>query len=411
MGRHVTISVADTDVGALNGLIQSIEVSLRGTGTSEVSALDFGFENLFVDHETAKRIISKISYTDINPNEARCIKKYSRIGVDPKENEKSRFELPKTKEERANAALENIDRFGITDLIVVGGINGLKNAYELQDALKGMCRLYGIPLNMDGDIGYALPNGDITQVHSIGHPSACVDLVNQTIMYDKFVHNSQRAMFLTTLGGGTGHIAAAGTAGQAMMIMVPEIENIIQERLDEFCKLATWYLDQHKSLVVTVAEKTRMPTSEKYKTKEGVDAIKKQQAGHGITEGNYMAAILNAYFGKTGCRYCATDEAIGYRSRCATVIDFDRKLANVMGKYVAELLVSTKAGTTDGNEVVIIPAKTHFSNLEKEVKMVPLRSIATAKFEVGEGGYLDKDTFTTTQEFRDRISEFCRARL
>jgi len=58
MGRHVALAFTDTNVGALNALASSIEISLCNTNVNQFSILDFGLENLLTNNEIAIRSIS-----------------------------------------------------------------------------------------------------------------------------------------------------------------------------------------------------------------------------------------------------------------------------------------------------------------------------------------------------------------
>ena len=424
-GRHVAIALTDTDVGVSNQLIAAIEESLRGTGINRITVLDYGLENLFADIDTSMERMKFIKNYDIGASEPRSVRRVSRVGINPEDGEVTRLFMPSMDgQQRLDNALANIDAHGITDLVIIGGVDGLTKAEELRSALcaRGFnIRFYGVPLNMDGNIGYKKTDGTQTtliRAHSLGHPSACADIINQTLEYDTFAYNTTRAVFLTTLGGGAGYVAAAGTAGGAMMMIIPEMGDMDSVNYNNFCKGVVYYLKTNKSLVVTVAEKSSMPIDGDTPTREipfetkpiNVPLyywIRNKKSGHGITEGNYMAHMLNEYFKRSAAEFSATDQDVGYDSRCAPASDFDKKLARVMGEFLSMNLISASSSNL-GGAVVVIPVGNSYSDLEKNVQVVSLDHIVDVPFPIGNGGFLNDTGFSTTQDYRDMVARWCK---
>jgi len=97
------------------------------------------------------------------------------------------------------------------------------------------------------------------------------------------------------------------------MAIIPEAGPMDRQKFGALCELVTKYLDTNHGLVITVAERSFLYHDND--TQQTYDLIRKQQSGHGITEGNYMADLMSRYFEGTGSHYRATDDTIGYRSR------------------------------------------------------------------------------------------------
>ena len=217
------------------------------------------------------------------------------------------------------------------------------------------------------------------------------------------------------LGGGHGWVAAAGASGQGMMI-VPEVKDLVRDNFMDFLDRAVHYLDQNKRLVVTVAEKSYLPhdNTSSYASEDGkaVDSslwhtIRGKQSDHGITEGNYLAEIMNRYFRRKRFFYHARDGNYDYMSRIAGGIDFDRWVARVYARKIADAI---KARTT-GEGVVGVALETPFDKLSDGADLFSLDKILEAPFPTGEGGYFDMKGWTVTQAYKDLICSFSRVRL
>lgn len=111
------------------------------------------------------------------------------------------------------AALEQLNKHGITGLVVLGGNGSLRGAWEFS---KLGIKVVGIPASIDNDIVYT---------RSIGFDTA-VNTALQAINHIRDTATSHGRVFvIEVMGRDCGEIAlAAGVAGGAESILIPEIE-------------------------------------------------------------------------------------------------------------------------------------------------------------------------------------------
>lgn len=116
-------------------------------------------------------------------------------------------------EEGRRQALEQLEKRGITGLIVLGGNGSLRGAYEFS---KLGIKVVGIPATIDNDIVYT---------RSIGFDTA-VNTALTAINHIRDTATSHgRVFIIEVMGHNCGEIAlAAGVAGGAESILIPEIE-------------------------------------------------------------------------------------------------------------------------------------------------------------------------------------------
>jgi len=116
-------------------------------------------------------------------------------------------------EEGRREALEQLEQRGIDGLVVLGGNGSLRGAYEFSKL--GM-KVVGIPATIDNDIVYTRSIGFDTAVNT------ALDAINH--IRDTATSHG-RVFIIEVMGHNCGEIAlAAGVAGGAESILIPEIE-------------------------------------------------------------------------------------------------------------------------------------------------------------------------------------------
>jgi 6-phosphofructokinase 1 len=133
----------------------------------------------------------------------------------------SRSEAFKTDEGRQTAK-RVLDQLGIEHLVVIGGNGSFKGGYEFS---KLGINVIGIPATIDNDIVYT---------NSIGFDTA-VNTVLEAINRIRDTATSHGRIFvIEVMGRDCGELAlTAGVAGGAESILIPEIENDLEEVIDK----------------------------------------------------------------------------------------------------------------------------------------------------------------------------------
>jgi 6-phosphofructokinase 1 len=133
----------------------------------------------------------------------------------------SRSEAFKTDEGRREAK-QVLDERGIEHLVVIGGNGSLKGGYEFS---KLGINVIGIPATIDNDIVYT---------NSIGFDTA-VNTVLEAINRIRDTATSHGRIFIIeVMGRDCGELAlAAGVAGGAESILIPEIENDLPQVVEK----------------------------------------------------------------------------------------------------------------------------------------------------------------------------------
>ena len=128
-----------------------------------------------------------------------------------------------------------LNTFGIEGLVVIGGDGSLRGGADL--ARRGI-RVIGLPGTIDNDLGYT--------DYTIGFDTA-VNTVLEAITKIRDTSSShERTTVIEVMGRHCGDIALfAGLAGGAEGVLIPEIENDI----NELCKKSSWALIGANSIV------------------------------------------------------------------------------------------------------------------------------------------------------------------
>lgn len=194
-------------------------------------------------------------------------------------------------------ALHNLQQAGIENLVVIGGNGSLTGAYEFS---KLGVNIIGIPGTIDNDIVYT---------RSIGFDTA-VNTALTAINHIRDTATSHGRIFIIeVMGRDCGEIAlAAGVAGGAESILIPEIEPDIDQVVEKIQK-GTQRGKLHSIIVVAEGVYPVMDLREEIQKRTGQDT---------------RVSIL------------------GHIQRGGTPTAVDRILASCMGKAAVDFLVAGK---------------------------------------------------------------------
>ncbi len=192
-------------------------------------------------------------------------------------------------------ARENLNELGIKNLVIIGGNGSLKGGYEIS---RLGINVIGIPATIDNDVVYT---------RSIGYDTA-VNTVLMAINHIRDTASSHgRVFIIEVMGRHCGELAlAAGVAGGAESILVPEIE-VDFEQMIEKIQAGTGRGKLHSIIIVA--------------------------------EGVYPVMDLQDYIvEKTGQDTRIT--ILGHIQRGGTPSAIDRILASQMGKMAVDCIAS-----------------------------------------------------------------------
>jgi len=215
-------------------------------------------------------------------------------------------------------AFENVKRFNLQGLVVIGGDGSFKGGMEFYREYN--LPVVGIPGTIDNDV----PGTD----YSIGYDTAVNNVVDAVNKIRDTATSHERTFIIEVMGRESGCIAlASGLAGGAETIMIPEQP----VRVEEICdKLIRGYRRGKLHSIIIVAE----------------------GAASGIEVGRLIKE-------KTGFDTKVT--ILGHLQRGGTPTAFDRILASRLGAKAVDLLISgeycSMAGMVKGEIVA--------GNLEK----------------------------------------------
>ena len=130
----------------------------------------------------------------------------------------ARSEKFRTEEGQAHAAAM-LNTFGIEGLVVIGGDGSLRGGADL--ARRGI-RVIGLPGTIDNDLGYT--------DYTIGFDTAVNTVLEAITKIRDTSSSNERTTVIEVMGRHCGDIALfAGLAGGAEGVLIPEIENDINE--------------------------------------------------------------------------------------------------------------------------------------------------------------------------------------
>jgi 6-phosphofructokinase 1 len=193
-------------------------------------------------------------------------------------------------------AFENVKRFGLQGLVVIGGDGSFRGGLEFYREYK--LPVVGVPGTIDNDV----PGTD----YSIGFDTAVNNVVDAINKIRDTATSHERTFIIEVMGRESGCIAlSAGLAGGAETIMIPERPVNVEEICD---KLIRGYRRGKLHSIIIVAE----------------------GAASGIEVGRQIKE-------KTGFDTKVT--ILGHLQRGGTPTSFDRILASRLGAKAVELLM------------------------------------------------------------------------
>ncbi|MEC1637738.1 6-phosphofructokinase [Schinkia azotoformans] len=209
-------------------------------------------------------------------------------------------------EEGRQKAIDELNRYGIEGLIVIGGDGSFRGAAKLTE--KGFPCI-GIPGTIDNDI----PGTDFT----IGFNTALNTVIDAIDKIRDTATSHERTYVIETMGRNAGDIALwAGLAGGAESIIIPEVDYNMDEIV---ARILRGHERGKKHSIIIVAEGVG----------SGIDFSKKIQEA---TKLETRATVL------------------GYIQRGGKPTAIDRMLASRFGARAVELLLEGKAGRMVGIE-------------------------------------------------------------
>ena len=231
---------------------------------------------------------------------------------------------PFKSEEAIQKVLNNIKKYGIDGLIVVGGEDTLGVAQRLHD--MGI-KVVGVPKTIDND----LPGTDYT----FGFDTA-VSIVTEAIdRLHTTAESHHRVMVIEVMGRHTGWIATiAGIAGGADCILIPEQPF----NIDEVAEMVKKRREGGKTFsIIVVAEGVVFGES----NGPVVQDKKTDEFGHALLGGvgNVIGKKIEEL---TGMETRVTN--LGYVQRGGSPTAFDRVLATRFGVKAVDILVNNELG-------------------------------------------------------------------
>lgn len=225
-------------------------------------------------------------------------------------------------------ALRHLNQHGIEGLIIIGGNGSLTGAQVLYEM---DFPTLGIPASIDNDIdGTDMAVGVDTTLNTI---LDAIDKIKDT------ASSHQRAFLIETMGRNCGYLAlAAGVAGGAEMILVPEREGPTLEEIGQV--IVDAYVRGKGHCIIVIAEGWH----------PGTQAV---------------AEYLRSQREELGFDVRVT--VLGHVQRGGRPTVFDRLLATRMGAFAANALLDGEAGkmvALRGNELSLIPLADAVSQLK-----------------------------------------------
>ncbi|MCX8028712.1 MAG: 6-phosphofructokinase [Brevinematales bacterium] len=220
-------------------------------------------------------------------------------------------------------AVENLGKFGIDALVVIGGDGSFRGAHELYKDFG--VRVIGVPGTIDNDI----KGTDYT----IGYDTA-INVAMEALDKIRDTATSHERLFIVeVMGRDAGYIASAvGLASGAEDVLVPEVKKNIEDTID---RIITGRKRGKTSSIIVMSEGFR---------------------------GSMNILQLAGYIeGKTGFETRVT--ILGHLQRGGSPTALDRIYASRMGAYAVELLLKGETDKMVGivsNELVSIPLEEAF---------------------------------------------------
>ncbi len=222
-------------------------------------------------------------------------------------------------------AYDNIVKFGIDALIVIGGNGSLTGAQEL-------AKLYDLPvIGLPGTIDNDLYGTDTT----IGYDTAmntivdCVDKIRDT------ANSHDRIFFVEVMGRDAGWIALnAAVAGGAEVCLIPEFPydiNIVKERLE------SRFVNDRGSAIVVISE------GAKPKDGQQIFEVSKEVGYENVRLGGIGVKFIEQ-MKAAGFQHDMRETTLGHLQRGGVPVAYDRVLASQFGVKAFEMVLNKEYG-------------------------------------------------------------------
>ena len=221
--------------------------------------------------------------------------------------------------EKVKAILEGYHQLGLDALIVIGGDGSHDIFHKL--AQQGGIKTVGIPKTMDNDLG-------LTE-NAIGYDTAVAVATEALDRLQPTAASHDRVMVLEVMGRDAGHVAlAAGIAGQADIILIPEVPYDLEN------------VARHiKGLQAKGRNFATVIVSEALKTMGG-EKVMQTFADGSKRYGGVGDYITREIAERTGAEVRLT--ALGHTVRGAAPFHLDRIIASAFGVAAVDLIAQGK---------------------------------------------------------------------
>jgi phosphofructokinase-like protein len=224
-----------------------------------------------------------------------------------------------SRKDRSEEVIEGVRLLGLEGLIGIGGDGSMAILRRL--AQQGKIPFIGIPKTIDNDVG--------ATENSIGHNTAVMVATEAIDRLQPTAASHDRVMILEVMGRDSGHIAlAAGIAGGADVILVPEINYDIQNVAAHINKLRQ---NGRNFAIVVVAEAVRDNTGA---------LVQHQNSPGSFTYGGIGHILGEAIARLTGAETRVT--VLGHVQRGGQPTWDDRLLASAFGVHAVDLIAEGK---------------------------------------------------------------------
>ena len=312
--KRIGILTSGGDCAGLNAVIRSVVHSANYQGWEVVGILD----------GTAGLLQDPPEYRVLSPNEFDGTLLRQGGTVLGTTNKGNPFAFPMPDGSLKDRSGEIVDGFHALELDAVIGIGGDGSFAILSKLAKqGGIKMVGIPKTIDNDIG-------MTDT-SVGFDTAVAVATEALDRLQPTAASHDRVMILEVMGRDAGHIAlAAGIAGGADVILIPEIDYSI-EKIAE--KMRSVKVSGRNFGLIIVSEAVKLQDGGKAE----IEFADGQKRYGGI--GNYIGAKLSE---ATGVETRVT--VLGHVQRGSQPTYNDRLLASAFGVKAVQLIREGKFG-------------------------------------------------------------------
>ncbi len=312
MSKRIGVLTSGGDCAGLNAVIRAVVHSAAFKGWETVGILD----------GTAGLLKEKPDYKVLTPEEfdGTVMRMGGTILGTTNKGDPFHFPMPDgTFKDRSGEIIDNYKKIGLDAVIGIGGDGS--HAILRKLAQQGGVPMVAIPKTIDNDIGE-------TEA-SVGYDSAVMVATEALDRLQPTAASHDRVMILEVMGRDAGHIAlAAGIAGGADVILIPELEYSIENIAE---KIASVKKSGRNFALVIVSEAVKTPEGEPVQ----VQYSDGQFRYGGI--GNYLGAQISE---KTGIEARVT--VLGHVQRGCPPTFTDRLLAAAFGVRAVNMIEEGK---------------------------------------------------------------------